>query len=84
MCYKINKNLINKKTKELSYLLKHDETYTFDEENYRDVSDLIDNHGFTYPILEEIIRLSKKDVFEFSELPPPKGGGFLLQRYHMQ
>ena len=67
MCYKLNKNLINKKTKELSYLLKHDETYTFDEENYRDVSDLINNHGFTYPILEEIIRLSKKDVFEFNK-----------------
>lgn len=33
--------------KKLSYLLRHDKSYTFDEHGWREVSDLVANHGFT-------------------------------------
>ena len=34
------------KGKRLSYLLRHDQSYTFDAHGYREVSDLIQNHGY--------------------------------------
>ena len=34
-------------SKKLSYLLRHDTSYAFDEHGWREVSDLVANHGFT-------------------------------------
>ena len=33
--------------KKLSCLLRHDKSYAFDEHGWREVSDLVANHGFT-------------------------------------
>lgn len=51
---KNDKELI-KKGKYLSFLLRHDTEYTFDKNGYREVSDLIKNHGYTRSELEEIV-----------------------------
>ena len=39
-------HLINR-CKKLSYLLRHDKSYSIDEHGWREVSDLVANHGFT-------------------------------------
>lgn len=62
-----NKNFLNGKSKELAYLLRHDTTYNFSNDGYRDVKDLFENHNFTYPILEEIVRTDKKGRYEFNK-----------------
>ena len=59
-----NKSFLNGKSKELAYLLRHDTTYNFPNDGYRDVKDLFENHDFTYPILEEIVRTDKKATFQ--------------------
>ena len=61
-----NKSFLNGKSKELAYLLRHDTTYDFPNDGYRDVKDLFENHDFTYPILEEIVRTDKKGRYEFN------------------
>ena len=61
-----NKSFLNGKSKELAYLLRHDTTYNFPNDGYRDVKDLFENHDFTYPILEEIVRTDKKGRYEFN------------------
>ena len=43
------------KGKRLSYLLRHDQSYTFDAHGYRAVSNLIQNHGYTMEELLEIV-----------------------------
>lgn len=63
----MNKKELNKKSKELAYLLRHDTTYNFDANGYRDVNDLFNNHGFTYPILEEIVSTDNKGRYEFND-----------------
>ena len=55
-----NKSFLNGKSKELAYLLRHDTTYNFPNDGYREVKDLFENHNFTYPILEKIVRTDKK------------------------
>lgn len=59
-------NLINR-GKKLSYLLRHDTSYAFDEHGWREVSDLVANHGFTIEELREIVATNNKQRYEFSE-----------------
>ena len=63
---KNDKELI-KKGKYLSFLLRHDTEYTFDENGYREVSDLIKNHGYTRSELEEIVSTNDKQRYEFNK-----------------
>ncbi len=56
-----------KRGKKLSYLLRHDKSYTFDEHGWREVSDLVANHGFTMEELCEIVATNNKKRYEFSE-----------------
>lgn len=53
--------------KKLSYLLRHDKNYAFDEHGWREVSDLVANHGFTMEELREIVDTNNKQRYEFSE-----------------
>jgi len=53
--------------KKLSYLLRHDKSYAFDEHGWREVSDLVANHGFTMEELSEIVATNNKQRYEFSE-----------------
>lgn len=53
-------------SKRLSYLLRHDKRYSFDEHGWREVSDLIDNHGFTFEVLCKVVDTNDKQRFEFS------------------
>ena len=53
--------------KKLSYLLRHDKAYAFDEHGWREVSDLVANHGFTMEELREIVATNNKQRYEFSE-----------------
>ena len=55
------------KERKLSYLLRHDPNYAFDEHGWRVVSDLVANHGFTMEDLREIVITNNKQRFEFSE-----------------
>lgn len=56
-----------KQGKKLSYLLRHDKSYSFDEHGWREVSDLVANHGFTMEELREIVATNNKQRYEFSE-----------------
>ena len=58
---------LNHKERKLSYLLRHDKSYAFDEHGWREVSDLVTNHGFTMDELREIVATSNKQRFEFSK-----------------
>lgn len=60
------KDLI-KKSKQLSFLLRHDTEYRFDEHGYREVSDLLQNHDFTKDMLEEIVTTNDKKRYEFND-----------------
>lgn len=53
--------------KKLSYLLRHDTSYAFDEHGWRKVSDLVANHGFTMEEMREIVTTNNKQRYEFSE-----------------
>ena len=55
------------KERKLSYLLRHDPNYAFDEHGWRKVSDLVANHGFTMEELREIVITNNKQRFEFSD-----------------
>ena len=56
-----------KQGKKLSYLLRHNQSYAFDEHGWREVSDLVANHGFTMEELREIVATNNKQRYEFSE-----------------
>lgn len=56
---------LTKKGKQLSFLLRHDTEYKFDEHGYREVSDLIENHGFSIEELVEIVETNDKQRYEF-------------------
>lgn len=58
---------IKNKSKRLAYLLRHDRKYQFDSNGWREVSDLIDKHGFTFEDLCVIVAQNNKQRFEFSE-----------------
>lgn len=53
--------------KKLSYLLRHDDSYTFDKHGWREVSDLVANHGFTMEELCELVDTNDKKRYEFSD-----------------
>lgn len=53
--------------KKLSYLLRHDQSYAFDEHGWRKVSDVVANHGFTLEELREFVATNNKQRYEFSE-----------------
>ena len=55
------------KGKELAFLLRHDKDYKFDEHGWREVDDLLKNHGYTIEMLDEIVETNNKKRFEFSE-----------------
>lgn len=57
---------LNNKSKRLAYLLRHDRKYKFDAKGWRNVSDLINNHGFTFESLQDIVNTNNKQRFEFS------------------
>lgn len=58
---------LTRRSKTLSWLLRHDATYTFKENGLRSIEDLITAHGFTMQELEEIVSGDKKVRFAFSE-----------------
>lgn len=60
-------NDIIRKGKRLAFLLRHDEGYQFDEHGWREVSDLIANHGYTMELLDEIVETNNKKRYEYSE-----------------
>lgn len=62
-----SKEKITNKGKELSYLLRHDKTYKFDEHGYRTIDDLIMNHDFTKELIEEIVLTNDKKRYEYSK-----------------
>lgn len=61
------KNLI-RKSKHLAFLLRHDTEYKFDEHGWREVKDLVRNHGYTKAELEEIVATNDKQRYEFNDL----------------
>lgn len=61
-----NSNIICR-GKRLAFLLRHDKNYQFDEHGWREISDLITNHGYTMDELKEIVVTNNKQRFEFSE-----------------
>ncbi len=61
------KNIVIEKGKELAFLLRHDKEYKFDEHGWREVDDLLRNHGYTPEILDEIVETNNKKRFEYSE-----------------
>ena len=63
----INFNKMKNKGIELAYLLRHDKEYKFDEHGYRDVNDLINNHGYTFEEIQHIVDTNNKKRFEFNE-----------------
>ena len=58
---------MNKYSKKLAYLLRHDNTYSFDRFGWRSVVDLILNHHYTRMELETIVLNDDKLRFEFSD-----------------
>lgn len=59
-------NLI-RKGKQLSFLLRHDTEYIFDEHGYREVQDLVQNHGFTMDEIVELVETNDKQRYEFND-----------------
>ena len=62
----MNSRLVSR-GKRLAFLLRHDKKYSFDEHGWREISDLIANHGYTMDELKEIVATNNKQRFEFSE-----------------
>ena len=62
----MDKKILVKKGKELSFLLRHDKDYEFDEHGYREVNDLVKNHNFTIELLNEIVETNDKKRYEFN------------------
>ena len=60
------KDLI-RKSKHLAFLLRHDTEYTFDQNGWRKVKDLVRNHGYTKKELEEIVESNDKQRYEFNQ-----------------
>ena len=62
-----NNHKLIQRGKRLSFLLRHDREYAFDEHGWREVKDLTENHGYTMEELEEIVATNNKQRYEFSE-----------------
>ena len=65
------KELLTVKGKELAFLLRHDkESYEkglIDGNGWRNVSELIEKHGYSAELLEEIVETNNKKRYEFNE-----------------
>lgn len=55
------------KSRRLAFLLRHDRSYRFDSFGWREVSDLLMNHDYSYDELSAIVAENNKQRFEFSE-----------------
>ena len=53
------------KSKRLAFLLRHDKDYNFNSQGWREVSDLVKNHGYTKTELKEIVESDNKGRYEF-------------------
>ena len=51
----------------LAYLLRHDPTYEFPPEGWRETMDLIRNHEFTLDDLKEVVKNDDKGRFEWKD-----------------
>lgn len=51
----------------LAYLLRHDKTYTFEAGGWRSVENLVQEHGFTFKQLCDLVDNDSKGRFEFNE-----------------
>ena len=58
---------LNKQGKKLAYLLRHDTRYAFDPHGWREVNDLVSNHGYTVEMLQEIVAVDTKQRYEFDQ-----------------
>lgn len=58
---------MNRMGKRLSFLLRHDRSYQFDNMGYREVKDLIEHHGFTEKLLKDIVETNDKQRYEYNE-----------------
>lgn len=52
------------KSKKLAFLLRHDKDYCFNSQGWREIGDLVKNHGYTKTELEEIVKSDKKGRYE--------------------
>ena len=57
----------SKKSKELAFLLRHDTEYKFDKHGWREVSDLVKNHGYTKEELADIVATDEKGRYEWND-----------------
>lgn len=64
---KMPNQYIIQRGKKLAFLLRHDRNYPFDAHGWREVSDLMKNHGYTMEELEAIVATNNKQRYEFSE-----------------
>lgn len=56
-----------RKSKHLAFLLRHDTEYDFDKNGWREVRDLVKNHGYTRKELECIVASNDKQRYEFDK-----------------
>ena len=63
---KDKKDLVSR-GKQLSFLLRHDKNYKFDDHGYRTVQDLIDNYGYSIEELDAIVETNDKKRYEYNE-----------------
>lgn len=56
-----------KDSHDLSYLLRHDETYAFDPGGWRSVENLVHEQGFTFEQLCDLVGNDSKGRFEFND-----------------
>ncbi|WQJ53460.1 MAG: RNA 2'-phosphotransferase [Wendovervirus sonii] len=61
------KKQLEEKSKELAFLLRHDTNYQFDKHGWRTINDLIDNHGYTFDMLDKIVSTDKKGRYEYND-----------------
>lgn len=54
----------------MAILLRHDKGYSFDEDGWRAISDLVENHGFSLEELACIVATDPKGRFELSNEKP--------------
>ena len=57
---------LEKKSKLLAFLLRHDKTYDFKDDGWREVSDIVKNYDFTRKEIEDIVVLDDKGRYELS------------------
>ena len=55
------------RSRKLAYYLRHDKDYEYEQGSaYRSVSDLIENHGYTFDLLETLVVTDSKGRYMFS------------------